>query len=81
MDVDAGGTSGTAVGSVSIVGSWTVGLTLTGVSASDSWAARLPDNGGAVELCSAVMVGLRGAPVVTRMVLRAWLMSVSLCAS
>ena len=69
VDVDAGGTGGAAMGLVSMVGSWTAGLVLTGAGMSDSWAVRLPDIGGAVELCSTAMVGLQGAPTVTRMVL------------
>ena len=56
-NVDTGGTSGTAVGLVSMVGSWTAGLASTGIGASDSQAARQPDDGGVVELCSTMMVG------------------------
>ena len=57
VDVDAGSTGGATVGLVSMVGSWTEGLALTGVGASDSWAARPPNDGGAVEHSSTVMVG------------------------
>ena len=81
MVVDAGGTDGATVGSVSMAGSWTAGLASTGAGALDSRAARLPDAGGAVELSSTATAGLRGAPAVTKMVLRACLVRDSLCAS
>ena len=68
-DVDTGGTGGATVGSAFMVGSWTADPASTGAGASDSQAARLPDVGGAVELCSTALVGLQGAPTVTRMVL------------
>ena len=70
VDVDAGGTSGATDCSVSMVESWTASLASTDAGASDSRAARLPDVRGAVEVCSTAMVGLRGAPMVTRMVYR-----------
>ena len=81
VDVDAGGTDGAAMGSVSMAGSWTAGPASTGTSALDSQAARLPDAGGAVELSSTATAGLRGTPAVTKMVLWACLVRVSLCAS
>ena len=81
VDMDTGGTGGTAMGLVSMVGSWTAGLASTSTSTSDSQAALLPDIGGAVELCLTVTVGLQGTPTVTRMVMRACLAKVLLCAS
>ena len=68
-DVDAGGTSGVAESLVSMVESWAASPVSTDAGTSDSRAARLPDVGGAVKLCSTAMVGLRGAPTVTRIVL------------
>ena len=73
VDVDAGSTDGAAVGLVSMAGSWTAGPASPGAGASDSWAAKLPDTGGAVELSSTATAGLQGAPAVTKMVLRACL--------
>ena len=78
-DVEAGSTNGATTGSVSIVGSWTGGPASTGAGAADSQVARLPDNGGVVELCSTAVVGFQGDPAVARMVLRALLAGVLLC--